>query len=113
MMVLIAARAEGRRLPRAERTKDVDVLIDVCVHPEGLTKAADVLSGFGYEQPQDAWCDGSVARCTFVSGMVQIDLLGPDDSDPAKPHNRERGRQPGYPRRAPSTRDGPTGPNHL
>lgn len=80
MMVLVAARAHGRRLPRAEQTKDADVLIDVCLHPEALTKAADVLTALGYEPPRPAWYDDTVARCTFVSGTVQIDLLAPEDS---------------------------------
>ncbi len=80
MMVLIAARAEGRQLPRAEQTKDADVLVDVCVHPGVLSQAADVLTGLGYGHPEPGWYDDAVARCTFVSGMAQIDLLGPDDS---------------------------------
>lgn len=80
MMVLIAARAEGRQLPRAEQTKDADVLVDVCMHPEVLSQAADVLTGLGYRHPEAGWYDDAVARCTFVSGTAQIDLLGPEDS---------------------------------
>ena len=84
LMVLIAARSEGKKLPRAEQTKDADVLVDVCVHRGSLAQAAGVLTGLGYTNPNDGWRDPDIARCTFVYGRSQIDLLGPDDSDPSE-----------------------------
>jgi hypothetical protein len=83
MMVLIAARQAGRMLPRAEQTKDADVLLDVCVNPGSLSAASSVLTSLGYE-PLPGWDDPKIARCTFASGEATIDLLAPDDADPAQ-----------------------------
>jgi hypothetical protein len=80
MMVLVAARAAGHRLPRAEQTKDGDVVVDVCTRPQALRRVATALRNFGYDIPPDAWDDEHVARCTFVGVYAQIDVLCPDDA---------------------------------
>jgi hypothetical protein len=80
MMVLVAARAVGHRLPRAEQTKDGDVVVDVCTRPQALRRVATTLRNYGYDIPPDAWDDEHVARCTFVGVYAQIDVLCPDDA---------------------------------
>jgi hypothetical protein len=80
LMVLVAARAAGHRLPRAEQTKDGDVVVDVCTRPRALDRMTTALRNFGYDIPRDAWDDEHVARCTFVGVYAQIDVLCPDDA---------------------------------
>lgn len=82
MMVLVAARAAGHRLPRAEQTKDADIVVDVCARASSMTRVTHELESLGYVIPTDAQDDPDFARCTFVSGNAQIDVLCPDDADP-------------------------------
>jgi len=83
MMVLAASRDLGRNLPRAEQTEDVDVLVDICADARILASVAWNLQQAGYEIPADAWDNDNIARCTFFSNGAQIDVLCPDDSNPA------------------------------
>lgn len=80
LMVLVAARAAGAQLPRAEQTKDGDIVVDVCARPEAIGRVATTLRNFGYRIPTEAWDDENIARCTFVGGQAQIDVLCPDDA---------------------------------
>lgn len=80
MMVLVVARAAGRTDSRAEGTKDGDVLVDVLADPEILEKVAYALRALGYELPPDEDRGGEFARCTFVSGRAQVDVLAPEDT---------------------------------
>jgi hypothetical protein len=80
MMVLVVARAAGRSDSRAEGTKDGDIVVDVVADPEILEKVAYVLRSLGYELPADDDRGGDFARCTFVSGRAQVDVLVPDDT---------------------------------
>jgi hypothetical protein len=83
MMVLTASRDIGRTLPRAEQTKDVDVVVDICADAKILANVAWNLQQAGYEIPPEAWDNDNIARCTFFSNGAQIDVLCPDDSNPA------------------------------
>jgi hypothetical protein len=83
MMVLIASRDIGRTLPRTQQTRDADVLVDMCADPKILADVTWTLQQAGYEIPSDAWDNDKVARCSFVSNLAQIDVLCPDDSNPA------------------------------
>ncbi len=83
MMVLVASRDIGRALPRAQQTRDADVLVDICADARILADVAWALQQAGYEVPPDAWDNDNVARCSFVSNFAHIDVLCPDDSDPA------------------------------
>ncbi len=82
MMVLVAARSSGRARSRAEGTKDGDVVVDVVTYPSLLTTVTDSLLSMGYTQPADMERDEDFARCTFVSGLAQVDVLAPDDTPP-------------------------------
>ena len=80
MMVLVVARAAGRTDSRAEGTKDGDVVVDVLAEPEILAKVAYALRSLGYELPPDDDRGPDFARCTFVSGSAQVDVLAPEDT---------------------------------
>lgn len=78
MMVLVAARAAGGRLPRAEQTKDGDVLVDVHMDAKALGRVVAALEDFGFT-PAPPFRN-SDTRCTFTSAFGQIDVLCPDDA---------------------------------
>jgi hypothetical protein len=80
MMVLAAARSAGRTDSRGEGTKDGDILVDVVAEPGLLGTATSQLRRLGYEMPSDDF-GLNAARCTFISGRAQLDLLAPDDAD--------------------------------
>lgn len=80
MMVLVVAREAGRTDSRAEQTKDGDVLIDVVTHRGALARAGRELNKLGYTHPADDDRGAGFARCTFVSGHAQVDLLAPEDA---------------------------------
>lgn len=82
MMVLVAARASGARLPRAEQTKDGDVVVDVLARPDAIAHVASELQGLGYELPAGVRDRADIGRCTFITGRSQIDVLCPDDARP-------------------------------
>jgi hypothetical protein len=79
LMVLAAARGAGRGDSRGEETKDGDVLVDVVTEPGILATATTQLLNLGYRLPVDDFGE-DFARCTFVSGNAQIDVLAPDDA---------------------------------
>ncbi len=79
MMVLAAARSTGRADSRGEETKDGDILVDVVAEPRLLAAATGQLRNLGYNLPPDDFGEDA-ARCTFVSGRTQIDVLAPDDA---------------------------------
>ncbi len=80
LMVLVAARSAGRTSSRAEGTKDGDVVVDVVSEPTLLTAVTNTLLSLGYRQPEDHHRGEDFARCTFVSGLSQLDVLAPDDT---------------------------------
>lgn len=80
-MVLIAARTTGNQLPRAEQTKDGDIVVDVLVQKGALERVAEALGGFGYARPPEANYDSeTLTRCSFVMGASQLDVLGSDEA---------------------------------
>ena len=81
-MVLVASRSVGRTLPRAEQTKDLDVLVDVCANPATLKRVTSKLESVGFQIPSDFWDLPDMGRFTFVSGNSQIDVLCPNDAAP-------------------------------
>lgn len=80
-MVLVAAREAGRTDPRGEGTKDGDVLVDVDAEPGALGRVGRELTKLGYTLPRDDH-GPDFARCTFVSGYTQVDVLAPEDAAP-------------------------------
>lgn len=84
MMVLVAARAAGSQLPqRSAVTKDADVVVDVCADRRLLANVAYQLRQVGYDTLESPEDNPDLARCTFTSGLAQIDVLCPDDADDA------------------------------
>jgi hypothetical protein len=81
-MVLIATRVAGSKASRAAQTKDGDIVVDVCADAGAVTRLTYELNQLSYEIPPEAWSDEAFARCTFVSGSAQIDVLCPDDASP-------------------------------
>ncbi len=81
MMVMILGREYQARSPRAESTKDADILIDIVTNPALLDDVVHFLMTSMAYDLQDAPGDpGKAARCTFVSAATQIDVLCPDDT---------------------------------
>lgn len=84
MMVLIAARAAGHPLPpRSGQTTDADLVVDVCADPGVLGRLVHQLRQLGYDTPADSWSSPDIARCTFMGRHAQLDVLCPDDAEPA------------------------------
>jgi hypothetical protein len=80
-MVLVAARTTGNQLPRAELTKDGDIVVDVLVQSGVLGRVAEALGDFGYSRPPEASYDTDIlTRCSFVMGNSQLDVLGSDEA---------------------------------
>ena len=84
IMVLATARRAGRVDSRGEETKDGDVVVDVVAEPALLGRAIRQLRLVGYDLPADDDRRGDLARCTFVSGQSQVDVLAPDDAGPSQ-----------------------------
>jgi hypothetical protein len=81
MMVLVLARRHGTRARRAEPTKDADIVVDVVAHGEVLEAVVHELTvEQGFELADSIGSGDAAARCTFVSGMAQIDVLCPSDA---------------------------------
>ncbi len=55
------------------------MLVDICANPGTVAKVANELQQFGFK-PLEPWGGEEFARCTFVSGTGQIDILCPDDA---------------------------------
>ena len=81
LMVLINAREASRSDSRGEGTKDGDIVVDVAVEPDALDRMARELTKLGYLLADDD-PGPSFARCTFVSGQAQVDVLAPEDARP-------------------------------
>ena len=89
-MVLVVARGAGRTNARAEGTKDGDIVVDVAAEPNILANVAYALRSLGYDYPDtthptdilhsEVPVRDAFARCTFVSGNAQLDVLAPDDA---------------------------------
>lgn len=92
MMVLVAAREAGRTDSRGEGTRDGDVVVDVVSATDALERVARQLTRLGYTLLGDDDRGADFARCTFVSGRAQLDVLVPDDATPGQrdvgPHLR-------------------------
>ncbi|MEI7619626.1 MAG: hypothetical protein WCK14_13495 [Actinomycetota bacterium] len=90
LMVLVVARDAGRTNARAEGTKDGDIVVDVAAEPNILANVAYTLRSLGYDYPENTHptdilhsevpLRDAFARCTFVSGNAQLDVLAPDDA---------------------------------
>lgn len=81
MMVMILGREYRARSPRAEGTKDADILVDIVSRPDLLADVVNFLIESMAYEPQDPVGDPDhAARCTLVSGSAQIDVLCPDDT---------------------------------
>lgn len=82
MMVLILARRYGTRAIRAEPTKDADIVVDVVTHAGLLdTVIHELTVEQGFYLADSLGPGDGTARCTFVSGHAQIDVLCPSDTD--------------------------------
>lgn len=82
MMVLILARRYGTRAIRAEPTKDADIVVDVVTHAGLLdTVIHELTVEQGFYLADSLGSRDGTARCTFVSGHAQIDVLCPSDTD--------------------------------
>jgi hypothetical protein len=80
MMVMILGREHEARAPRAEGTKDADILVDIAAHPTLLDELAHFLDSVGYRLQDGIGNETKAARCSFVYHSAQIDLLCPDDT---------------------------------
>lgn len=80
LMVVVAGKVEGAVDERSLRTKDGDVVVDVVTNPDMLRAARDRIEHYGFRVPPEARRESGAARCTFVEGRAQVDLLGPDDA---------------------------------
>lgn len=80
LMVLLIGREYGARAPRAEATKDADILIDIVAKPGLLGEVTSFLSSAGYTLQDGLGTDERAARCSFEFGKAQIDVLCPDDT---------------------------------
>ena len=81
-MVLVLGREHDGRSPRAEVTKDADVLVDIVANSAVLETATHVLIRQGFDLASDIGSSiHDWGRCTFVFGRAQIDVLCPDDAD--------------------------------
>lgn len=79
LMVMVLGREHRARSPRAEGTKDADIVVDVLSHPSILTDVAHFLqTEYGYTLADQIGSTGDAARCTFASHSAQIDVLCPD-----------------------------------
>jgi hypothetical protein len=79
MMVMILGREHDARAPRAEGTKDADILVDIATNPNLLADVANFLETSGYQLQAD-FGDGRAARCSFAYYSAHIDVLCPDDT---------------------------------
>jgi hypothetical protein len=79
LMVLVASRAAGGRIRRAEGTKDGDILVDVCARPNALEQVVHILTTFGFKM-DPPFPGQENARCTFSGYNGQIDVLCPNDA---------------------------------
>ena len=82
LMVLVLGREHNGWSPRAEVTKDADVLVDIVANSAVLETVTHALLGQGFDLASDIGSSiQDWGRCTFVFGRAQIDVLCPDDAD--------------------------------
>lgn len=80
LMVMVVGREHEARAPRAEGTKDADVVVDVVAVPDLLGLIANFLVADNHYTLADTIGTGDrPARCSFVANSAQIDVLCPDD----------------------------------
>lgn len=80
LMVLVRGREHDVRAPRAEGTKDADLLLDIVARPALLADVAHfLLNEYAYTLQDVPYGEG-FARCTFTTNSAAIDLLCPDDT---------------------------------
>lgn len=84
MMVMILGREHRARSPRAEGTKDADIVVDIVTNPGLLDDIVHFLTSIGYELQGGPGEPAKAARCSFVSYSAQIDVLCPDDAPEAQ-----------------------------
>lgn len=80
MMVMILGREHRARAPRAETTKDADILIDIVTNPTLLDDVTNFLETSGYRLQDSIGNGDRQARCSFEYYLAQIDVLCPDDT---------------------------------
>jgi len=80
MMVMILGREHHARAPRAEGTKDADILIDIVTNPNLLDDVTHFLDSLGYRLQDSIGNGASPARCSFEFNSAQIDVLCTDDT---------------------------------
>jgi hypothetical protein len=80
MMVMILGREHHARAPRAEATKDADILIDIVTNPSLLDDVTNLLETSGYRLQDIIGRGDQPARCTYTFSSAQIDVLCPDDT---------------------------------
>lgn len=80
MMVMILGREHRARAPRAETTKDADILIDIVTNPTLLDDVTNFLETSGYRLQDSIGNGDRQARCSFEYYSAQIDVLCPDDT---------------------------------
>ena len=80
MMVLILGREHETRAPRAEGTKDADILLDIVAAPSLLHDVTHFLDSIGYRLLDGPGDETKAARCSFAFHSAQIDVLCPDDT---------------------------------
>lgn len=80
MMVMILGREHLARSPRAEGTKDADIVVDLVTNPGLLGDVVHFLTSMGYELQDAPGEAGKAARCSFVFHSAHIDVLCPNDT---------------------------------
>lgn len=81
LMVLILGREHDGQSPRAEGTKDGDVLVDIVSDSAVLETVTQVLLAQGFSLASNVGSrNQDLGRCTFEYGRAQIDVLCPDDA---------------------------------
>lgn len=80
MMVMILGREHDARAPRAETTKDADIVIDIVTIPTLLGDVTNFLETSGYRLQDSVGDAERTARCSFEFYSAQIDVLCPDDT---------------------------------
>lgn len=80
MMVMILGREHDARAPRAEGTKDADVVLDIVTSPTLLDDVTNFLETSGYRLQDSVGKGERPARCSFGFYSAQIDVLCPDDT---------------------------------
>lgn len=78
MMVMLLGLEHGVRAPRAEGTKDADIVVDLLTKPHMLEDVTSFLNSQGYGLQDIPGAAAKVGRCTFRFHDAVIDVLCPD-----------------------------------